>query len=42
MSPAPLAQHYYVEKPSAMGKLNVMGRQNMTGKHNNEFAKGAG
>ena len=36
MSPAPLALHYYVEKQ------NVMDMQNVIGKYNNEFAKGAG
>jgi len=42
MSPAPLAQHYCVEKSSVMNKSNVMGMQNIVGKYNNEFAKGAG
>jgi len=36
MNPAPLALHYCVEKPG------VMDRQNVIGKYNNEFAKGAG
>ena len=36
MSPAPLAQHYCVEKPS------VMEKQDIIGKDNSEFAKGAG
>jgi len=36
MSPAPLALHYYVEKP------NLMGMQNIIGKKNRNFAKGAG
>jgi hypothetical protein len=36
MSPAPLALYYCVEKP------NVMDMQNVMGKHNNKFAKGAG
>jgi hypothetical protein len=36
MNPAPLAQHYCVEKQS------LMDEQNMIGRYNNEFAKGAG
>jgi|GEM_PF-3426920 len=36
MNPAPLAQHYCVDK------INVMDMQNVIGKRNNEFAKGAG
>jgi len=42
MNPAPLAPHYYVEKPDVMDKSSVMGRQNIIGKYNNEIAKGAG
>ena len=36
MNPAPLAQHYCVEK------INVMDKQNIIGKNNSKFAKGAG
>jgi len=36
MSPAPLALHYYVKKP------NVADMQNIIGKKNSNFAKGAG
>jgi hypothetical protein len=36
MNPAPLALHYCVEK------ANVMDMQNVIGKRNNKFAKGAG
>jgi hypothetical protein len=36
MSPAPLVLHYYVDK------INVMDMQNVIGKYNRKFAKGAG
>jgi len=36
MNPAPLALHYCLEKPDGIGMQNVIG------KNNNEFAKGAG
>jgi hypothetical protein len=31
-----------VEESSVMDKLNIMGVQNIAGKYNDEFAKGAG
>jgi len=36
MSPAPLALRYYAGRP------NLMDMQNIIGKNNNKFAKGAG
>ena len=42
INPAPLAQNYFVEEQSTMSKLSVVVMQNVIGKTNSKFAKGAG
>lgn len=42
MNPASLAPYYCVEKPDVKDRSSVMGRQNVIGRYNNKFAKGAG
>ena len=42
MSSAPLALYYCVERPGVMKKPNIADKQNIVGRYNSKFAKGAG